>query len=405
MEKLNILIFKDSGLFYGSLEKLLQLFAKILSRDFNVFFAYCPQKGEERLDSVKNLPITLVPFSYSHRQNGEPYELLGMNPYIGQIISRYNIHCIFTDVFANYQFPMNEVPASIPFVLISPFGHFTSNGNTPCAYVSGKDNLKVAKKRGAKNAKILYNPLEDFAPEFLIKHPVGDSIVFGRIGRPEDAIFDPISVKAFKKLEALYGDKVRYIVVNSPPAWVKLASSLGLKNMEFRKPISDPVELAKFYREIDVLAHARKDGETVGMAIGEAMLAGNPVLTHKSHFHNDHFNILDSSYARWCEPDDDLAYFENMKWMVENKNQIRPMGQLARKRALEIFSLMAQAPKIIADFKEACTHYYHGIFYGRLKGYLRLYWENFKAIPFRAGKFFANKFPAMYKILKNVYNE
>lgn len=404
MEKLNILIFKDSGLFYGSLEKLLQLFAKILSRDFNVFFAYCPQKGEERLDSVKNLPITLVPFSYSHRQNGEPYKLLGMNPSIGQIISRYNIHCIFTDVFANYQFPMNEVPTSIPFVLISPFGHFTSNGNTPCVYVSGQDNLKAAKKRGAKNAKILYNPLEDFAPEFLIKHPVGDSIVFGRIGRSEDAIFDPISVKAFKKLEALYGDKVRYIVVNPSPAWVKLAADLGLKNMEFRKPISDPVELAEFYRGIDVLAHARKDGETVGMAIGEAMLAGNPVLTHKSHFHNDHFNILDSSYARWCEPDDDLAYFENMKWMVEHKKQIRPMGQLARERALEFFSLDIQAPKIIADFSEACMHYYHGTLSGRLKGRSLLAWENFKGLPFITAKRLAGMFPGMYKILRKFYH-
>ena len=102
------------------------------------------------------------------------------------------------------------------------------------------------------------------------------------------------------------------------------------------------------------MADARKDGETVGIAIAEAMLAGNPILTHKSFVHNDHLDLLDLLFARWCEAGDVDAYFENMKWVVEHKDQIRSMGQLARSRALEIFGMEKWSKKINADFAAAC---------------------------------------------------
>jgi glycosyltransferase involved in cell wall biosynthesis len=232
---------------------------------------------------------------------------------------------------------------------------------------------------------------------------LGGKAQFGRIGRGEDSIFDPVALKAFKQLEDEYKDKVKYVVVNPPPMWKKMAEGLKIQNMEFRPPITDKEILSKFYKEIDVLAHARKDGETVGIAIAEAMLAGNPILTHKSHFHNDHFDILDKTYALWCEADDSKKYFENMKWMVEHKDQIRSMGKLARNRALEIFGLNAQAPKIIQDFKQACGHYYGNTLFGKVKGKIILFYENFKAMPFYLGKLLTYYFPGLYKFARKFY--
>ncbi len=175
--------------------------------------------------------------------------------------------------------------------------------------------------------------------------------------------------------------------------------------MEFRGHITDLKELYKFYQEIDVFAHARIDGETVGNAIGEAMLSSNPILTHKSHFHNDHLDLLNETYARWCEADDAEEYFKNMKWMVDNKAKIRGMGQLARQSSLRIFGLQSWKEKIIRDFSAACEHCYNDSFFGKVKGYTILYWQNLKAMPFLLGKLITYKLPSLYKKIRKFYYE
>lgn len=405
MDKSNILIFDEQGFFYGSTQKLLRQMAKILVKEFNVFFAYGNGKDEILANELKSAGVEIVDNNYQYRQKREPYKLVGMQLSIRRIIKAYNITCVYCVVFAHYQFPINSIPAGIPLVLISPFGHYATNGNVYKVYVSGKDNRARILNRGVKNVECFFNPLTDYPQYVLNKPAVREQVIFGRIGRGEDSIFDPIAVRAFKKLEDKYGSKVKYIVVNPPAGWRRVAEEMNIKNTEFRPPITDFVTLSKFYGEIDVFAHARKDGETVGIAIGEAMLAGNPILTHKSHYHNDHLELLDSSYARVAEADDVKGYFENMQWMVDNKDQIRQMGQLARQKALSIFSLEMLAPKIIADFKVACKQYYHDSFFGRLKGYLKLYWENLKAMPFFIGKLLTYKFPGIYKAVRKFYYE
>lgn len=404
-DKSNVLIFDEQGFFYGSTQKLERQMAKILAKAFKVYFAGGPITDPVLAAELKLHQIDVVPFTYSAKQAREPFRLYNMQPKLLEIIRQYNIHCIYTPVYGHYQFPLNSVPASIPFVLISPFGHFATNGNVPKIYVSGKSNAERLHKRGVKNVELFFNPLEDYPQEILQKPPLGEKIVFGRIGRGEDGIFDPIALKAFKKLEDAFPSSVKYLVVNPPPAWEKMAKDLAIKNMEFLPAINDSSRLAAFYRQIDVLAHARKDGETVGMAIAEAMLAGNPILTHRSSYHNEHFDILDPAFALWADIDDSEKYFQNMKWMIEHREKIREMGRLARAKALEIFGMENQTPKIIASFQEACQHYYHDSFLGRLKGYAILYWQNLKSMPFLLGKIISLKFPKAYSFLRGLYYE
>ncbi len=403
MTKNNILIFDEQGYFYGSTQKLLRQMAKILSKDFNVFFAGGPVSDSALAGDLVKSGVNIVEFNFKRKQLKEPHKLLGMMPGILRILKQYNIQCVYTTVYAHYQFPINTIPASIPLVLISPFGHFANNGNVPLVYVSGKENAERIKARGVSGVKLFFNPLEDFEEKYLQKKPIGEQLLFGRIGRSDDNIFDPIALKAFKKLEDKYTSKVKYIVVNPPPMWLALAEKLGVKNIEYRNAITETEGLGKFYNEIDVLAHARKDGETVGMAIGEAMLAGDPILTHKSHFHNDHFDILDASYSLWAEVDNVDQYFKNMEWMLEHKNEIRHMGKLARARALEIFGIENQSKKIIADFREACSKYYGNSTLGNVKGYLILYWNNLLAFPFFVGKQVTYLLPSLYKVLRKFY--
>lgn len=402
--KYNLLIFNENGMFYGSTEKLCQLLAKHLSQYFNVFFAYGTKNPEYNKNYFTGSQVTLVPFSYDSRQKHEPHNLVNMRPSLMEIINKYNIHCVYTPVFAHYQFPMNKLPASLPMVLVSPFGHYASNGGVQKVYVSGKDNLARVQKKIGDRAVLDWHPLEDFKAEDRIKQPVGEQIVFGRLGRGDDDIFDPIAVKAFKKLEDKYGEKVKYLVANPPPAWKKLTAELNIKNMEYVDRVPQE-ELGNFYQKIDVFAHARKDGETLGLAIAEAMLAGCPILTHKSHFHNDHFDILDPAYARWCEADNDEKYFENMAWMVEHKDEIRKMGQLARNKAYDLFVIDAQLPQFIEIFTKACEKCTYYSTQGKIFGYVKLWWENMNSMPFLLGKRLSRSVPLIEYMGRKIYSK
>jgi len=384
-KKHNILFYHDTGLYYGSTEKLLQTIAKNLdSNKFNVYFLYSDKKyGEPRLSYFLKSNVKLIKFNYDYKVEEEPFRIVGMKPSVMEVVDKYNIECIFLTIFSNYQFPINIIPSTIPIIIVSPFGHWCTNGNIFKTYCSGNDNVERAKKKGAKNVENLFNPIPDPRDKYNIKKPISEVIVFGRIGRPSNEIFDPISILAFKKLEDIYDDKVKYNIVAPPPDMVKLTKDLKIKNIRFFKPIINEEELARFYYDIDILAHARKDGETMGIAIAEAMMTGNPIITHKSHFHNDHLKFMDKSFARWCEPDDVNAYFENMKWFIENKNQIRKMGILARAKSKSLFGLKIFMISASEDIKNACSACDYWKPRGKIYGHIKLFFINCIYLPVR----------------------
>ncbi len=229
MAKFNVLFYDDVGMIAGSVSKLFVTMGKILTEaGFTVYLAYAKKHGEAMKPFFEQAGVKLIPFDFSYRRGYEPHKVMDMRPSFEEIVKQYKIHCACLCVFAHYQYPLNTMPASFPFILISPFGHYSSNGNVSKTYVSGRSNLERLIKRGVKNVETFFNPLADVPEEFLVKPPVGNQAVFGRIGRGEDAIFDPIAVRAFKKLEDVYGDLVKYIVVAPPPAWRELAGKLEI---------------------------------------------------------------------------------------------------------------------------------------------------------------------------------
>ena len=105
MLKPNILIFDEQGFFYGSTQKLERQIAKILAPNFRVFFAHGPNRDEQEAKELEAAGVILVPFSFSKRQEREPFRCLNMMPTLSQIIKKYSIQCVHTPVFTDYQFP------------------------------------------------------------------------------------------------------------------------------------------------------------------------------------------------------------------------------------------------------------------------------------------------------------
>ena len=269
---------------------------------------------------------------------------------LGKTIKGLNPSVFICLVSSGDQWPITSLPSAIPMLLISPFGDFCSNGNVRGLYVSGQTNVSMLKGKGLLDAEIFFNPLA--TPEDKDKERIQRSgpVVFGRVGRNDSFIFDPISLQAFAKLEHEFGAQVKYIYVNPSIEARELVENLKLQRVEFREWLSAE-ELQRFYTEIDVFAHARRDGETLGVAIGEAMLNACPIVSHKSSEFNEHLFLLQRPFGFVAEVGDTEGYFEHLKWLVLNKDQLPELGEKAKAFASQYFDEKIVAKKIINDCK------------------------------------------------------
>lgn len=353
-----VMIYHDNlfGDRLGSTEKLLQTIAIHAAGLFKVLAVYGKRNGENfpgKIHEIKNL--ILVPFYHSRREPSEPFRCLKMIPDISTIIKLYNVQTVVSTVWSEYQFPMIDIPPTIPVLLISPFGNFCSNGNVRKVYVSGRTNANLLKAKGIHSAEMFFNPLP--VPPFNDKkNKIRPVCIFGRTGRSDENIFDPISLKAFSRLEREYGDQVKFIYVNPCEKARQMAHALGIKRIEFREWLNER-QLVEFYSEIDVFAHSRYDGETVGIAIAEAMLAQCPIITHRSRYHNDHLYFLQEPYARVADIDSDGEYYEHMKWFMQNQKQIPALGIKSREVAIRLFDENMILNKVINDLLYVSSFY------------------------------------------------
>ncbi|OGR84604.1 MAG: hypothetical protein A2901_04925 [Elusimicrobia bacterium RIFCSPLOWO2_01_FULL_54_10] len=185
---------------------------------------------------------------------------------------------------------------------------------------------------------VLYCPIEkphsngNLRAELSIKENI---FVIGRVGRNADDIHDPISLKAYKKIE---NENTLFLALAPPPNMVRDAKELGIKNIRFLEPTVDEVWLSKFYNTIDVLAHARTDGETFGCVIAEAMIHARPVVTHLSHLRNAQAELVQDGISGFVAPQHDFkAYAGHLRTLMSDRQKCKTMGQAALKRALENF--------------------------------------------------------------------
>ena len=338
----------------GSSEKLLQDFAKILIKK-NDFFIYCVYGISRHKISIpkffSNHPrIKLISFSFVELGSRAPWKPKGIDKCVIKIISTINPKIYIGLVFDNYQWPIIKIPSRISLFLISPFGNFCSNGSVKKLYVSGQENYLKLKIKGINIVELFFNPIK--VPRFKKnKIQKNDPVIFGRTGRDDPLIFDSISIKAFAKLEMKFGKAVKFIYVNPSKEARELVNSLNIKNLEFKSYLNEK-DLKKFYKNIHVFAHARVDGETVGISIIEAMLNCCMVITHVSKLNNEHLKLLHKPYGLIAKQNDVEAYYNHMKWCVENKNKIISLGNIAKNKVKDLVDYNSVSKKIINDCTE-----------------------------------------------------
>lgn len=368
--KTKILFYHISGLSSGGTEKFLQIIAKHLDKSkFDVFFMYSPKprssSGGIQLDSRKSYlteGAALIEFDYKEIEQTYPYFVVDQQPTIHEVIYKHDIDVICTAGSGYTEYPINTI-TNIPIVLINIFGSPTVQSNVKKHIsISHTVDALIAPYIPAQKREVVYIQSEDpfkvysnsqrdeMRQSLRSKLSIPqDAFVFGRIGRADDTIFDPIGINAFEQVVKKY-PSAHYLIMSTPPILEKIVKERNIPNVHFLPPSGLESDVWSFHFAIDALAHFRLDGESFGLNIAESMIAGNPIVTHKSHIWNAHLEYLDPSFSFVVEKDDANAYAQAMEKLIaqasESEADIKVMQDKAREQAEKLFLIDKSINKI-----------------------------------------------------------
>jgi len=353
--KPKILFYHISGLSFAGTEKFLQILAKYLNHNlYDVYFMYSPKPRlclgnkalDGRLDYFKNTSVKLISFNYEKLDNNYPYFVYKMSPSIFGVIQNNNIDLLITAGAGYSEFPFNVI-RNIPVILLNIFGSPNVQKNiihNICISEEVANKIRPIVKK--EKIKVMYVPSEypidsSFENGKILRRKLdikNNEIVFGRIGRASDNIFDPIGIMAFKKVVKEI-PWIHYLIMSPSPILRKIVEEQMIPNVHFLDPSAQEKDVWAFHQAIDVLAHFRKDGESCGLNIEEAMLCGKPIISHKSRYWNAHLEYLDNSFSRVAEVDNVEQYAEYMREFTELKQngKILEMGKRSKRKAEKLF--------------------------------------------------------------------
>mgnify|MGYP003635135284 CR=1 FL=1 len=150
-----------------------------------------------------------------------------------------------------------------------------------------------------------------------------DAFVFGKIGRDDANIYDPINIEAYAQVAT---DNTFFILVNAGELARADCVRLNLPNVIFLDPTFSKTRLSQFYNTIDVLADARKDGHCNAAVHWESAAHGKPVISHYGTPYNGMVEtIQDTGFV--VLPGDVDEYARIMKAFVDGVIDYKALSQ------------------------------------------------------------------------------
>jgi len=279
-----IVIHHLNDLTLGGTEKMVQIHLSYFIKDntFNHYLAYRSQGDKAREEYFK--------------------EILGSEKLIC-----YDSHSTLLNIIRDKKpFILHRYSAGIPefpfvkevkehtkhFVSTSVFGNQDDTIDISKVIYVSKHVQWMAGQQDSENHYVVRNPIEaPYSTENLREelNIPQDAFVFGRIGRDDKNIYDPINIEAYAKVA---NSNTYFVIVNPSNRCRSDIKRLNIKNARFIEPTISEVRLSQFYNTLDVLAHARKDGECNPANVWEAFAHGKPAISHYAHPFNGHIEVI-----------------------------------------------------------------------------------------------------------------
>lgn len=190
-----------------------------------------------------------------------------------------------------------------------------------------------------EKTELLYNPIKLPSSKTTLRTQYNipsTAIVLGRMSRPNLDNGEIIH----NILKHVLTDAIYFIAIGASQSLKERMT--GCKNVIFIDPTTDTDVISSFYNTIDLLLHYRKEGETFGMNIAEAMIHGKPVISHESHMDNAQCELLLGEKAKISgivvKENDFDAYIEAVQTLIDNEKLRLELGCNAKQRAQENFA-------------------------------------------------------------------
>jgi len=244
------------------------------------------------------------------------------------------------------EFPVPGYHIDVPhFVETNVFGFYDSNVRIDSSLFMSKWLMKnTIKQMGVQPDRFDFvnNPVEmpcTNAELGVSQHWKAEgAIVVGRCGRPDNGIYNSVSVDAVRLLR-MQGYDIRFLVV-APPS--NMIDDLARYDIPFHviEPTTSQLILSTFYNSVDVYTHARADGETFGVNIAEAMIHGKPVITHIATpsvpdmgVFQSQTELVDTGKTGFVVNNTPSEYAEALKTLIDDESMRRTMGEFGRRKA------------------------------------------------------------------------
>lgn len=175
-----------------------------------------------------------------------------------------------------------------------------------------------------------------------------NGFVYGRIGQPIEAKWDPTVVIAFSKI--IKTGRNAYLLLIGAPTSIKN----HIKNLpEFIKSrvflidfIHGDEALRIAYSAIDVFVHSARKGESFGMVLVESMLCKTPVITLATPYKDNSQVEVVGHEVGGLVVYGSQEFSSAMAELFDNRDYLLNLGNGGRKRALNLFSFEAVSQKL-----------------------------------------------------------
>ena len=267
--------------------------------------------GTEKMVQT-NMPYFINNGTFDHYLAYRSDRDLSREPYFKEILGTdkllsYKTEADFIDIVKTKKpFIIHRYSAGIPefpfvkevkqytdhFVSTSTFGNQDDTINISKVIYVSKHVQWMAGKQGAENHHIIGIPVPEPPSAGDLKEELGipnDAFVFGRIGRDDENIYDPINIEAYAKIAT---DNTYFVIVNPSRSSRADIERLNITSARVIERTTSEVRLSEFYNTIDVLAHSRKDGECSPQNVWEAFYHGKPVISHYGNPFNGHIEVI-----------------------------------------------------------------------------------------------------------------
>jgi FkbM family methyltransferase len=374
LKKIRIAFIKKDGLFSGGTERWMQMMAANLDKnDFDVDYYYSDKKNSLVEKYTKEEP-EYYRYLYLKKKN---VNLIKFN--IGSINTKtltYDwVDTDFWELFDQKKYDLVQCasagPKEYPFYKINlPIIKFLAL-NTGFDYSSNiKFNIHISQWQRSqwlkrkignkdvliKNSDVIYTPVELPKTNINLRKSLGISkkvIVAGFHQRNSNQIFSDIPLKIFKKIETR---NRFFLIMGGGDKYKEQAKKLNIKNILFIEHSADTFKISKFLNTLDIFAHGRKDGETFGTVIAEAMVHKKPCISHYSTISNAQPETMGPG-GLFCYSEKD--YFKNLKELFSNLKLRKKLSIKAQLHAKKYYLIKKNVNKLSNIYKKILKKKYN----------------------------------------------